>query len=145
MILPDVNVLIYAFRRDMPQHSICRPWLDDIVSGDSRFGISPMALSAVVRVTTDTRIYKVPSEADEVFRFCDNLLGQPHCQVVEPGERHWDIFKDLCITTDTRGRRATDAWFAALAIESGCEWVTFDRDYARFPGLKWHLPVAPGH
>ena len=142
MILPDVNVLVYAFRGDMPQHRICRPWLAEIVSGDARFGMSLMVLSAVIRVTTDTRIYRMPSETDEVFRFCDNLLAQPHCQVVEPGERHWDIFKRLCITTDTRGRRVADAWFAALAIESGCEWITFDRDYARFPGLNWQVPVT---
>lgn len=145
MILPDVNVLIYAFRQDVLQHTICRPWLADILSGDARFAISPMALSAVVRITTDARIYKMPSAIEEAFQFCEFLLGQPHCQIVEPGERHWDIFKRLCIETDTRGPRVTDAWFAALAIESGCEWITFDRDYARFPGLKWQVPAAPGH
>jgi uncharacterized protein len=143
MILPDVNVLIYAFRQDVLQHTICRPWLADILSGDARFAISPMALSAVVRITTDARIYKMPSAIEEAFQFCEFLLGQPHCQIVEPGERHWDIFKRLCIETDTRGPRVTDAWFAALAIESGCEWITFDRDYARFPGLKWQVPAAP--
>jgi len=145
MILPDVNVLIYAFRSDVPQHSICRPWLADAVSADARFGISPMALSAVVRVTTDARIYKMPSTTEEAFRFCDNLLGQPNCQIVEPGERHWDIFKRLCVTADIRASRVTDAWFAALTIEAGCEWITFDRDYARFPGLKWQVPAAPAH
>jgi len=145
MILPDVNVLIYAFRQDVLQHTICRPWLADILSGDARFAISPMALSAVVRITTDARIYKMPSAIEEAFQFCEFLLGQPHCQIVEPSERHWDIFKRLCIETDTRGPRVTDAWFAALAIESGCEWITFDRDYARFPGLKWQVPAAPEH
>jgi toxin-antitoxin system PIN domain toxin len=145
MILPDVNVLIYAFRQDVPQHTICRPWLADIVSGDARFAISPMALSAVVRITTDARIYKMPSAIEEAFQFCEFLLEQPNCQIVQPGERHWDIFKRLCITTQIRGPRVTDAWFAALAIESGSEWATFDRDYARFPGLKWQVPAAPGH
>jgi predicted nucleic acid-binding protein len=67
---------------------------------------------------------------------------QPHCQTVEPGARHFDIFKKLCLDTGTRGRRVTDAWFAALAIESGCEWITLDRDFARFPGLKWQVPEA---
>jgi toxin-antitoxin system PIN domain toxin len=143
MILPDVNILIYAFRQDVPEHAVCRPWLEDILAGDARFGISPLTLSAVVRVTTNTRSYKVPSGIVEAFRFCDYLLGQPHCQIVEPGPRHWDIFKRLCVETDTRGPRVTDAWFAALAIEWGCEWITLDRDYARFPGLKWRLPAAP--
>ena len=141
MILPDVNVLIYAFRKDVPQHAVCRPWLEAVVTGDTRFGLSPSVLSAVVRITTNPRAYKMPSAIEEAFRFCDNLIGQPHCQIVEPGERHWDIFERLCIETDTRGARVTDAWFAALAIEAGCEWITLDRDYARFPGLKWRVPI----
>jgi toxin-antitoxin system PIN domain toxin len=140
MILPDVNVLIYAFRQDVPQHAICRPWLEGIIENDARFGVSPLALAAVVRVTTNPRSYREPSTIEEAFRFCESLLGQPHCHVVEPGERHWDIFKRLCVETETRGPRVTDAWFAALAIESGCEWITLDRDYARFPGLKWQVP-----
>ena len=140
MILADVNVLLYAFRRDMPQHALCRPWLDRVVAGDARFGVSPLALSAVVRISTDRRIFKEPSAAEETFCFCGLLLGQPHAQTVEPGERHWDIFRRLCISTGTHGRRTTDAWFAALAIEWGCEWITLDRDFARFPGLKWSAP-----
>jgi toxin-antitoxin system PIN domain toxin len=142
MILPDVNVLIYAFRKDVPQYAICRPWLDEVISGDARFGVSPVVLSAVVRLTTSPRIYKTPSAIEEAFGFCEDLLGQPHCQVVEPGERHWDIFKRLCIEADIRGPRVTDAWFAALAIEWGCDWITLDRDFARFPGLKWQVPQA---
>jgi len=143
MILPDVNVLIYAFRKDMPQHAVCRPWFDSIISGDARFGISPLTLGAVVRITTDSRIYVQPSTNDEAFRFCDDLLNRAHCQLVEPGERHWEIFRRLCIETDTRGRRVSDAWYAALAIEWGCDWITLDRDYARFPGLKWSAPAMP--
>ena len=142
MILPDVNVLIYAFRTDSEHHAVCRRWLEAVIAGDARFGMSRLAASAVVRITTDPRIYAEPSALEEAFRFCDNLLGQPHCEVVEPGERHWDIFRRLCLETGTRGRRVTDAWFAALAIEWGCEWVTMDRDYARFPGLKWAVPEA---
>ena len=142
MILPDVNVLIYAFRKEVPEHSICRRWLDSVVLGDARFGLAPLALSALVRVTTNRRAYSIPSSLDDALGFCQDLLGQPHCQLVEPGERHWDIFKRLCIETNTRGPTVTDAWYAALAIESGCEWVTLDRDYARFPGLRWRLPPA---
>ena len=141
MILPDANVLIYAFRTDVPQHARCRSWLNSVVASDARFGVSLLALGAVVRVTTNPRSYKMPSTLDEAFGFCEDLLGQPHCQIVEPGERHWAIFKGLCIETDTHGPRVTDAWFAALAIEWGCEWITLDRDFARFPGLKWQVPA----
>jgi toxin-antitoxin system PIN domain toxin len=142
MILPDVNVLISAFRRDSAHHAVCRAWLTRVVMSDARFGVSPLALSAVVRITTNPRVYRTPSTQNDAFGFCEDLFGQPHCQIVEPGERHWDIFKGLCIAADIRGPRVTDAWFAALAIEWGCEWITLDRDYARFPPLKWRLPAA---
>jgi uncharacterized protein len=142
MILADVNVLIYAFRGDVPQHHICHAWLADVVASNTRFGVSHLALSALVRITSSPRLYKMPSPIAEAFGFCEYLLAQPNCQVVEPGERHWEIFRQLCVETGTRGPRVTDAWFAALAIESGCEWITFDRDFARFPGLKWRLPAA---
>ena len=144
MILPDVNVLIYAFRADFAQHAVCRRWLIDVVSGDARFGLSPTTLAAVVRITTNPRAFKEPSAIEEAFGFCEDLLNQPHCQIVEPGERHWDIFQRLCIASDTKGPRVSDAWFAALAIEWGCEWITLDRDYARFPGLTWRGPIADG-
>jgi toxin-antitoxin system PIN domain toxin len=129
------------FRPDAPHHEVCRPWLEGIVKGDARFGLSRLALAAVVRITTHSSPFKSPSALTEVFRFCDFLLGQPHCQVVEPGERHWGILRQLCVETDTRGRRVSDAWYAALAIEWGCEWITMDRDFSRFPGLKWSLPA----
>ncbi|MGB8364118.1 MAG: type II toxin-antitoxin system VapC family toxin [Rhizomicrobium sp.] len=140
MILPDVNVLIHAFRQDSAQHAVCKSWLDAIVAGDAQFGISPLVLSAVARITTNPRVFRQPSRLPEAFAYCDNLLGQPHCEIVEPGARHWEIFRRLCIDTGTRGPRITDAWFAALAIEHGCRWITYDRDYGRFPGLDWQEP-----
>lgn len=142
MILPDVNVLIAAFRADHPQHALCRNWLVNVVSGEARFAISTLVLSAVVRITTNNRIFQAPSTSEQAFGFCNDLLTQPHCQLVEPGERHWHIFHRICAEIDVRGRRVSDAWLAALAIESGSEWVTLDRDFARFPGLNWRAPSA---
>ena len=101
--------------------------------------MSRLAMSALVRITTNRRTYPDPSSLEDAFRFCDYILGQPHCQVVEPGERHWGIFRRLCVETNTRGPRVTDAWFAALAIEWGCEWVTTDWRRA-LSGLKWSMP-----
>jgi toxin-antitoxin system PIN domain toxin len=126
----------------MPQHAVCRPWLTRVISNDSQFAVSPVALSAVVRITTNARIFRTPSTLSEAFGFCDDILGQPHCEIVEPGERHWDILRRICIDTDTRGPRVSDAWFAALAIEAGCTWITADRDFARFPELDWRVPEA---
>jgi toxin-antitoxin system PIN domain toxin len=141
VILPDVNVLIYAFRKDVPEHATCNPWLTAVVASDARFGLSRLALAALVRITTNARLHRGPSSLDEAFTFCDYLLAQPNCHVVEPGERHWEIFQRICRETGTTGPRVTDAWYAALAIEWDCEWITFDRDYARFPGLKWRTPA----
>lgn len=142
MILADVNVLIYAFRSDCAQHPACKAWLDGTIRGDAQFGVSPLVLGGVARITTNPRIFRRPSAIEEVFAYCDNLLDQPHCEIVRPGERHWATFERLCIATGTRGPRITDAWFAALAIEHGCTWITCDRDYARFPGLDWRDPTT---
>jgi uncharacterized protein len=143
MILPDVNVLINAFRPEMVEHSRCRRWLQSVVDSNAHFGLSTLSLGAVVRVTTNRRTWKAPSSPEDAFRFCDYLLHQPNCQIVEPGGQHWHIFERLCVETNTRGPMVTDVWYAALAIEWDCEWVTLDRDYARFPGLRWQIPNPP--
>ena len=140
MIFPDVNVLIYAFRKDVPEHAVCRTWLERVVSSEGRFALSPLALAALVRITTGRKLQPKAGSLAEAFVFCDYLIAQPNCQIVEPGERHWDIFKRLCVEAGIKGPRVTDAWYAALAIEWGCEWITMDRDFARFPGLKWSAP-----
>lgn len=140
MILPDVNVLVNAFRKDSGDHVLCRSWLETTLNGESRYGISPQVLSGVIRVATHPRVFAHPSPLDETVEFCNFLLRQPHCATIQPGEQHWTIFCRLCKEGDARGNLAPDAWFAALAIESGCEWITLDRDYARFRGLRWRVP-----
>jgi len=140
VILPDVNVLVHAFRSDSSDHNLCRSWLDGVVNGDSRYGISPQVLSGVIRVTTHRKVFSQLSALDEVIGFCEAVMAQPHCVLIQPGPQHWSIFSRLCKDADARGNLVPDAWYAALAVESGCEWVTLDRDYARFPGLKWRLP-----
>ena len=141
MILADVNVLIYAFREDARLHSVCKPWLDGVIRGEAQFGVSPLALSAFVRIVSNPRVFVHPTPIEDAFAFCDSLLTQPHCEIVRPGERHWAIFRRLCVQTATRGPRISDAWFAALAIEHACAWITYDRDFARFPGLEWREPA----
>ncbi len=140
MILTDVNVLVHAFRADTPHHEACRTWLTAVVNGQARYGMSPQVLSGVIRIATHPKVFIQPSDLSEVLGFCQILLDQPHCLVVQPGARHWHIFTQLCLAADARGNLAPDAWFAALALEWGCEWITLDRDYARFPGLKWRTP-----
>lgn len=141
MILPDVNVLVHAFRSDSADHDLCRAWLSGILNGNSRYGISPQVLSGVIRVTTHPRIFVQPSPLTEAIAFCDTLIAPAHCVLVQPTAQHWEIFTRLCQACDARGNLVSDAWYAALAIESGCEWITLDRDYARFADLKWRTPA----
>ncbi len=141
MILPDVNVLIYAFRTDSEDHQKYRAWLESVINGSAAYGIAPQVLASVVRICTHPRIFARPSSQSDTFAFCNVLLEQPNATVTEPGERHWPIFENLCRTSKATGNLVQDAWFAALAIESGCEWITTDRDYARFNGLTWRAPL----
>jgi len=140
VILPDVNVIVQAFQPEGRDHALCRRWLEDVVKGDSRFGMSPQVLSGVVRIATHPRIFPRPTTLLEALQACEFLLRHPYCAVIQPGQRHWEVFSKLCTEADARGNLVSDAWFAALAIESGCEWITLDRDFARFKGLKWRLP-----
>ncbi|HXW13875.1 MAG TPA: type II toxin-antitoxin system VapC family toxin [Terriglobia bacterium] len=137
MILPDVNVLVYAFRDDTENHRACRAWLDSLVDGDSAYGISPQVLGSVVRICTHPGIFPNPSQLNQTLTFCDVLIGRPQCQLIYPGPRHWSLFTGLCRRVHATGNLVQDAWFAALAIEHGCEWITSDRHYSRFPGLTW--------
>src|SRR5258707_15727461 len=127
MILPDVNVLIYAFRRDLPQHAVCRAWLAGVVMSDARFGLSPLVLGAVVRVSTNPRVYRTPSTIEEAFGYCENLLGQPHCQIVEPGGRHWDIFNRSGIG----GEPPKGGVCVSTVSTVGCDGDVFDARGAR--------------
>ena len=140
MILPDVNVLLYAFRKDAADHAKYRSWLDSVVNGDAAYGISPQVLSSVIRIATHPRIFKQPSRLEEVIQFCDVLLNQSQSHRILPGSLHWAIFCKLCRQARAVGNLVQDAWFAALAIESACDWITTDGDYGRFPGLRWRSP-----
>jgi toxin-antitoxin system PIN domain toxin len=141
MILIDVNVLLYAFRADAERHKYFRQWLLDTISAVEPFGMSDQVLSVVIRIATHPRIFVHPSRLAEATAFTNAVREQTNCVRVQPGERHWEIFNALCRKADARGNLITDAWFAALAIEHNCEWITTDRDYARFPDLKWRHPL----
>ena len=140
MILPDVNVMIYAFDADRPRYNELRPWLEAVLHGDSPFGMSPQVLSSAVRILTNPRVFSNPHPLAKVLDYCNEVFSAPNCHVILPGLRHWQIFSDLCTQADAKGPLIYDAWFAALAIEHGCEWITLDRDFARFPKLRWTAP-----
>lgn len=140
MILADVNVLIYAFRNDSPDHDRYREWLESVVNGPEAYAVSPQVLCSFVRITTHPRIFRYPSRLEDAFAFTRVLQEQPNAVRATPGEYHWTIFETLCKESAASGNLIQDAWLAALAIESGCEWITVDRDYARFKCLRWRPP-----
>jgi toxin-antitoxin system PIN domain toxin len=141
MLLPDVNVLVYAFRGDSPNHEPFRAWIDETVGSDRAFAVSELVLSGVVRILTHPRIYASPESTKEAVDWVSRLRSQPNCVVVVPGARHWGIFADLCERVEAKGNLVPDAYLAALAIESGSELVTADRGFSRFPGLRWRHPL----
>ncbi len=141
MLLIDVNVLVYAHREDAPNHRAYRRWLEECVSSDQAYGMADLALAGFLRVVTHPRIFARPSPLEPALRFVIELRAQPNCVSVTPGPRHWEIFVRLCGATGVKGNLIPDAYLAALAIESGSEWITADRDYSRFPGLRWRHPL----
>jgi hypothetical protein len=142
MILPDVNVLVYAHRQDAVDHTRYRQWLEGILQSGQPYGISDHVLSGFLRVVTHPRVFSPPSPIGAALDFVRQIRQQPNCRVITPGSRHWQIFTGLCQSLSAAGNLIPDVWCAALAIESDCEWITTDRDFERFPGLRWRHPLT---
>ena len=143
MILADVNVLVYAHRAEMPDHERYRKWLEALVAGRAAYGVCDLVLSGFLRLVTNARVFKGVTPLDMALAFVDVIRSPAHAVVISPGPRHWGIFVDLCRRANAKSKLIPDAYLAALAIESGSEWITTDRDYARFPGLRWRHPLEP--
>jgi len=141
VVLIDVNVLVYAHRKDAPGHAAYLQWLEKTASSDAAFGLSELVLSGFLRVVTNPKVFNPPSSLERALRFANELRDQPNCTIVSPGPRHWDLFTRLSMSVKAKGNLIPDAYLAALAIESGSEWITTDRDYSRFPGLRWRHPL----
>jgi toxin-antitoxin system PIN domain toxin len=141
MLLSDINVLINAFRREAPDHVACHKLVDALVNGDSAYGVTDYVINGVIRVLSVEALYDSPPTMEEILSYVGQIRNQPHALIVNPGERHWEIFTKLCRQTNARRKLIPDAYLAALAIEHGCEFVTCDKDFARFEGLRWRSPL----
>lgn len=141
MYMPDVNVLVYAHRTDASPGKQYAEWVVKTATSAEPFALSEPVLQGFVRVVTNPRTFTHPSTLDEAFQFIDELLARPNCRLLRPGPKHWMIFREICEGLNIRGKLVADAAHAALAIESGCTWVSADTDFARFaPALRWqHL------
>ena len=141
MLLFDVNVLINAHQESAKNYQRYKSFFESVVNGPASFGMSELVCSAFIRIMTDPRVYADSTPIDQAVDIVSRFLSRENCHRVQPGTRHFEIFTDLCLRTPVRGKDVADAYLAALAIESGCEWVTDDRGFARFPGLRWRRPL----
>jgi uncharacterized protein len=142
LILVDANLLIYAIDRDSPHHKAAREWAEGVFSGSTTVGLSWGVILAFLRLTTRPGILRRPMSTEDALGFVDEWIGLDVVDVVVPGERHWQVFRNLLKAAGTAGNLTSDAHLAALAIERGAAVYSADNDFARFPGLHHVNPLV---
>jgi toxin-antitoxin system PIN domain toxin len=145
VILVDANLLLYAYNERAPQHEQGRIWLEGALSGPDLVRFAWVTLWAFLRVSTNPRVFERPLSVPEAEAAVSSWLDQPAAGILEPGERHWDILRDVVRDGQAAGPLVMDAVLAAIAIEHGATVCTTDRDFSRFPRLKWTNPLDAGH
>lgn len=140
MLLLDVNILIHAHRGESPEHPAISSFLHRLCDGPASFGIPETVFLSLVRITTQP-FWKPPSTLDQAIGFCNQLRALDHCLVLHPTDTHWSQFEQLCRRTNAKGKLVADAYLAAFALDRDDEWITIDRDFAKFPGLRWRHPL----
>ena len=142
MLMPDVNVLVYAHRTDEACHLPYRLWVERMVEGPQPFALSALVAVGFLRIVTNARIYRSPTPLPLALATLDMLVSRPTCLVLGPGSSHLHLVGALCRASGAAGKAVADAQHAAVAVEHGCTFVTRDRDFAAFApfGLNWqHL------
>lgn len=141
MLVVDINLLIYATNRDAADHQAARAWWESALSGDEPVGLAWLVLLGFVRISTHPRILPSPLSFEQAAGVVDDWLEQPVTRQLQPSERHWRLLKELLAPFGTAGNVTSDAHIAALAIEHGATLCSTDRDFGRFPHLKWQNPL----
>ena len=141
MIVPDANLLIYAYDTEAVQHRAARIWLEEVLSASELVGLPWQTVSAFIRISTNTRLTGDRFSTEKAIGIVQKWLDLKQVRPLSPSERHWAIFQRMLVDGQARGPLATDAELAALTIEYGGVLYTTDRDFARFPRLKWVNPL----
>jgi uncharacterized protein len=141
--LLDANVLLYAYDSDSAHHAICRSWLEAALNSEEIIALPWQTLLAFIRISTNARATKRPLQSQEAYDIVSSLLDQANVGVIGPGERFWELLKDLLREAQVAGPLVTDAALAALALEHGATLCSVDRDFRRFRGLKLMDPTHP--
>ena len=140
MQLVDANVLLYAVNERSARHEEARGWLDGSLAGGRTIAFAWVALLAFVRLATHPVVFPRPLPVDDALGVVTYWLGHPSAVVVEPTKRHPGVLAGLLHDVGAAGNLINDAHLAALALEHGCELVSYDADFARFSGLRWRTP-----
>ncbi len=142
MKILDVNLLIYAVNRDSPLHAKAKRWLEQSLVEEEPLGFSWLVILAFVRLTTRSGLFQKPFTIGRAFHLVDEWLEQPCARIVQPGQRHLSILRELLTPFGTAGNLTSDAHLAALAIEQSAQLYSCDNDFARFPNLRWKNPLS---
>lgn len=141
MKLPDVNLLVYAYNSSAPEHARARRWWEDLLNGNGAVGLPWAVACGFVRLMTHPAVLDRPVSPKVALKHVRTWLDQPMVEVLEPGPRHLEILERLFVAAGAAGNLTTDAHLAAIAIEHQCELHSNDRDFGRFPGLRWRNPL----
>lgn len=142
MILPDINLLVYAYVRGAPRHAAARAWWEGLLSREAPVGLTWPVIVGFVRLLTQGAVLTPPMRPVDALDLVSAWLDQPHVVLLQPGPRHLTILRQLFAEAGVAGVLTTDAHLAALAIEHQAELHSNDHDFSRFPGLRWHDPLA---
>jgi len=135
--LVDANVLLYAVNEASPRHRDARAWLEASLTGNETVAFAWIALLAFLRLATHEAVFPRPLASNDAIGVLRSWLARPTATIVEPTHRHLDVVAELLSGVGTAGNLVNDVHLAALALEHGCELVSYDSDFARFPGLRW--------
>ena len=142
MIVPDVNLLIFAHVAASEQNVQARTWWSAVLSGPEPVGICMPVLFGFARITTNRRIFREPMSVDQSLGWVESWLARPQVELLQPGKRTLQIAFDLLRAVGTGADLTTDVQIAAFAIENQAELHSADTDFGRFPGLRWVNPLA---
>ncbi len=141
MILVDANILLYAEDQLSPSHDAALAWWDAELSGSSPVCLCWTVLNAFIRISTNPRVFEHPLSLDQALARIQSWMDQPCTRIISPTERHWTVFQKMLREGQAVANLVTDAHLAALAAEHGCELLSTDSDFSRFPGIRWRNPL----
>jgi uncharacterized protein len=143
VIVLDANLLLYAYDSDSQQHARARAWIEQTFSGGTSVGLPWQTVTAFLRIVTNPRLSGKRFTPEEAVQIVDSWLEQPNVSLLPAGEQHWSLLRQMLREGQARGPLVSDADLAALTIEYGGILHTTDRDFARFPALRWTNPLEP--